>query len=231
MSPTVETAQHRGRMDKRAAILDAALSAFVCDGYGSARIELIAEQAGVAKPTVYNHFRDKQTLFRTVILDGAQRTSDRIVAALDTLPSDGSDLVNDLTRIARQVIQCQLTDEGWALQRLMYAEAGRFPELFDEALTVGGARIHSALAGRLARLANLGHLETDDPDLAAAHFLVLVSGDLPALSALGTRAVAPKALDSAIASGVTTFLRAFGTVPRVPRATRRAGRATPRAAR
>ncbi|KJE22373.1 transcriptional regulator, TetR family [Frankia torreyi] len=206
----------RGRIDKRAAILDAALRVFVQEGYGLARVETIAERAGVAKPTVYNHFRDKENLFRTVILDGAQRTGDRIVAALDLLPDDGADLAGALTRVARNVIDCQLNDEGWALQRLMYAEAARFPDLFDDALRLGGAHVHIALAGRLARLAHRGHLDIDDADLAAGHFLALVSGDLPTLSALGTRAVTDHDLQAAIAAGVNTFLRAFNATPPDP---------------
>ncbi|AEH09854.1 regulatory protein TetR [Candidatus Protofrankia datiscae] len=200
---------HHGRIDKRVAILDAALRVFTRDGYGLARVEAIAELAGVAKPTVYNHFGDKETLFRTVILDGARRAGDRMVAALDTLSDDGADLAGDLSRVAREVIDCQLTGEGWILQRLMYAEAGRFPDLFDEALAYGGSRVRGALAGRLARLSNRGHLDLDEPDTAAAHFLALVSGDLPELSALGTREVADAELRAAIAAGVNTFLRAF----------------------
>jgi AcrR family transcriptional regulator len=210
MTATTAAAAPRGRIDKRAAILDAALRAFVRDGYGLTRIETIAAEAGVAKPTVYNHFGDKETLFRVVILDGARRSSDQIVAALETtLPDDGADLAGALARAATKVIGCQLTEEGWALQRLMNAEAARFPDLFDEALTQGGARVHSALAGRLARLANAGHLAIDAPDVAAGHFLALVSGDLPTLSALGTRKVRPAELRAVIAAGVDTFLRAF----------------------
>lgn len=210
---TATTPAPRGRIDKRTAILDAALHEFVQEGYGLTRVEIIAERAGVAKPTVYNHFSDKETLFRTVILDGAQRTSDQIVAALDTLPDDSPDLAGALTRVAGEVIDCQLSEEGWALQRLMYAEAARFPDLFDDALRRGGARVHNALAGQLARLANCGHLDIDDPDTAAGHFLALVSGDLPALSALGTRKVTTSELRVTIAAGINTFLRAFGSAP------------------
>ncbi|WP_235947716.1 TetR/AcrR family transcriptional regulator [Candidatus Frankia alpina] len=227
---TAGTAARRGRIDKRAAILEAALRTFIRDGYGLARVEAIAELAGVAKPTVYNHFGDKETLFRVFILDGASRTSDHMIAALAALAAladdgdgDGDDLAGDLSRVAREVIDCQLTEEGWVLQRLMYAEAARFPDLFDEALARGGARLHNALAGRLA---HRGRLELADPDTAAAHFLALISGDLPALSALGTRKVSDAELRTAIAAGVDTFLLAFAPGRRpAGRDTRRGWRA------
>lgn len=209
MASSTDTAPPSGRIDKRTAILDAALQAFLQQGYGLARIESIAETAGVAKPTVYNHFRDKETLFRTVILDGSSRTADKIVTAIDTLPDTSSDVTHLLSNMAHNVIECQLSDEGWALQRLMYAEAPHFPDLFDQALARGGARTHNALAGRLARLANRGLLDIPDPDTATSHFLALVSGDLPSLSALGTRSVPPAKLRAAITAGVDTFVRAF----------------------
>ena len=208
---------HTGRIDKRVAILVAALQTFLQQGYGLARVETIAEAAGVAKPTVYNHFRDKETLFRTVILDGTRRTTDSIVAAVDAVPDTGGDITRLLTRLAHSVIKCQLSDEGWALLRLMYAEAPHFPDLFDQALIQGGTRVHNALAGRLARLASRGLLDIPDPDTAASHFLALVSGDLPALSALGTRAVPAGKLRDAVTVGVDTFLRAFGPGTHEPR--------------
>jgi hypothetical protein len=60
-------------------------------------------------------------------------------------------------------------------------------------------------------MANRSHLTVADPDIATGHFLALVSGDLPALSALGTREVTAEYLHSSISAGVDTFLRAFGT--------------------
>jgi AcrR family transcriptional regulator len=168
----------------------------------------------VAKPTVYNHFGDKETLFRTVMRDGAQRTSTRILAALATLPEDGpehgGDLAADLERVALRVVECQLSAEGWALQRLLYAEAARLPDLYDEVVSQGALPVQQVLAGRLAALAHRGHLDIDDPAVAASQFMALVSGDLPGLSALGTRAVPGERLRAVVRNGVGTFLRAFG---------------------
>jgi hypothetical protein len=96
---------------------------------------------------------------------------------------------------------------GWP--RLIYAEAARFPDLYDAIRETGSDPILDALAGRLARLSNAGHLDIADPYSAAGQFLALISGDLPALSALGTRPVEREALERAVTAGVETFLRAF----------------------
>jgi TetR/AcrR family transcriptional repressor of mexJK operon len=50
-------------MEKRAAILDAAMALFPARGYDGASVEAIAQAAGVSKLTVYSHFADKEALF------------------------------------------------------------------------------------------------------------------------------------------------------------------------
>ncbi|MGW6741439.1 TetR/AcrR family transcriptional regulator [Streptomyces sp. NPDC055025] len=60
-APAGRTAS-RGRIDKRRAILDAAFTVFARRGYGQVCVKEIAEVAGVAEPTVYNHLNDKETL-------------------------------------------------------------------------------------------------------------------------------------------------------------------------
>ncbi|MET8050235.1 TetR/AcrR family transcriptional regulator [Streptosporangium sp. NPDC005286] len=212
---TIERARSgRGRIDKRTAILDAAVKVFSQEGYAQANIDAIASLAGVAKPTVYNHFHDKETLFRTVMRDSADRSTARIIAAFATLPDDGADLAGELERVGHLMVECQLSEEGWALQRLLYAEAARLPDLYDEVVARGGIPALNVLAGRLAGLANRGHLEIDDPAVAAGQFMALVAGNLPALSALGTRPVSPDDLADAVRDGVRTFLRAFAAPAR-----------------
>lgn len=77
----------RGRIDKRQAILDAAFDVFAEHGYAQALVQEIAEQAGVAKPTVYNHFTDKETLFRATLTAAAQTVMDGNIAVLDRMRS------------------------------------------------------------------------------------------------------------------------------------------------
>ena len=73
----------RGQMQKRQAILDAALSVFVREGYGLAGIDAIAAEAGVAKPTIYNHLGGKENLFRIVMIEAAEQSRTKILQSLD----------------------------------------------------------------------------------------------------------------------------------------------------
>jgi len=201
----------RGRLDKRQAILDAALRVFVREGYERASVDAISAEAHVSKPTIYAHLGSKEDLFTRVMIDSAERSSTKIIAALDGFPDGPDGLRAKLIDVAYQVIDCQRSADGWGLQRLLFAEAARFPDLFDAVVSHGGHRVSQALAGRLARLAHAGQLDIGDPVTAASQFTALVAGDLPALSALGTRPVSDDALRQAVTAGVDTFLRAFAT--------------------
>src|ERR1044072_130114 len=53
--------------ERRAAIVDAAMEEFSARGFAAARLDDIARRAGVAKGTIYLHFRDKEALFQEIV--------------------------------------------------------------------------------------------------------------------------------------------------------------------
>src|ERR1700722_16656803 len=63
---------------KRDAIIDAARRLFASQPFDLVTMETIAKLAGVSKMTVYSHFRDKETLFETIVL----ATSDQMISSL-----------------------------------------------------------------------------------------------------------------------------------------------------
>ena len=52
---------------RRTAIVAAALEEFCTRGFAAARLDDVAKRAGVAKGTIYLHFRDKEALFQEII--------------------------------------------------------------------------------------------------------------------------------------------------------------------
>jgi AcrR family transcriptional regulator len=62
-----------------AAIIDAAESVAAEEGVGGASIQAIAERAGTAVGTIYNHFRDKEELFAALF----SRRREELYAAID----------------------------------------------------------------------------------------------------------------------------------------------------
>ncbi len=71
----------RLRESTRDAILEAAASAFNTGGAGAVRMEDIAAGAGIAVGTLYNYFRDRQTLVATLLRSRTQLLLDALDAA------------------------------------------------------------------------------------------------------------------------------------------------------
>lgn len=59
--------QRMPRAQRRAQLLDAALGVFVSKGYHQAAMEDIAEEAGVSKPVLYQHFPGKLELYLALL--------------------------------------------------------------------------------------------------------------------------------------------------------------------
>ncbi|MEV0165436.1 TetR family transcriptional regulator [Nonomuraea fuscirosea] len=199
----------RGRIDKRQAILDGAFTVFARHGYAQAGVEDVAREAGVAKPTVYNHMTDKATLFRHAMRAAAMDALDQRVAALAPLADPGDDLPATLEAVALTLLRLHTDSRYCALRSLLYSEITHFPDILDIVKEFGLDRVNQALADRLARLALAGRLRTTDPDLAAEQFMALVLGPLEARSQMGTRQLEEAELAGIARAAVETFARAW----------------------
>nr|QEO73960.1 TetR family transcriptional regulator [uncultured bacterium] len=208
--PVVETAS-RARVDKREAILAAAFEVFARRGYAQACVKEIAEVAGVAKPTVYNHLNDKETLFRHAMDAAAEAVSARDLAVVERLREPGDDLRATLEDVAYRLVRTCDDERSRALRWLTYAQVARFPDLIDAVHARTGVRLAEALADRLARLVLSGHLRPCEPADAAEHLLALLTGPMEARSGLGTRKVPAAEMRAVAVSAVNVFLRAYGT--------------------
>ncbi|MFI6775833.1 TetR/AcrR family transcriptional regulator [Nocardia sp. NPDC050412] len=205
------TTTARGRIDKRQAILDVAFTVFARRGYDKACVQEIADEAGVAKPTVYNHLNDKQSLFRHAVLAAADAVATETLAIVDSLREPGEDLSAALTATARALLAECSSERARSLRALTYAQLAAFPDLADTVLERTSQRIAEALADRLTRLALSGRLQTKDPAQAAEQLLALLTAPLEARSRLGTREVSEAEQRDIADAAVRTFLSAYGS--------------------
>src|SRR3569623_1390295 len=78
--------------ERRNAIVEAAMEECIARGFAATRLDDIAKRAGVAKGTIYLHFKDKESMFeeqvRTVIVPVVERLN-----ALPPPPGPVRDLV------------------------------------------------------------------------------------------------------------------------------------------
>lgn len=116
---------------KRDAIVRAATTLFSRYGFRKASIELIAKEAGVAKPTVYTQFEDKEALFAAVCEGIVQRIlSDARAAASRDAP-----LVERVTAVlsAKFTTVFELVDSSPHARELLDSQAAGARRLVEAA--------------------------------------------------------------------------------------------------
>ena len=166
-----------GQTGKRAAIVRAATGLFLRHGYQGTSTDQIAAAASVSKQTVYNQFRDKETLFREIVV-GVTATAERFATSLpDALAGvrTPEELEPALHALAHRYLSAVLNPQVLALRRLIIGETNRFPELAAEYYRRAPGRVLAALADVFDRLRDRGLL-TGDPADAADDFAFLVLG-------------------------------------------------------
>src|SRR4051794_29036623 len=159
-SPSVAHDADERRSDrKRRAIVEAATAAFLEHGYRGTSMDAVAAAAGVSKQTVYQHFGEKQRLFRELIADTVQSASDPVHDEVRRLPErlpDGGRLDKELRDLARRLLTLVMQPRMMRLRRLVIAEAQQFPDLGQVFYELGPGRTIAALADTFAELTRQG---------------------------------------------------------------------------
>jgi AcrR family transcriptional regulator len=203
----------RGNCAKRLSILEAAANVFCRQGFSGASIDEIAAEACVSRQTVYNHYREKETLFMAVVADVMDRANAQLYAILSTFPERTDNLEDDLVRFSMSLSRnCICNKEGRFLRRLVQNEGERYPHLFQSWREHGPGKIDGALGALFSRLAHKGALRIDDIDVAARQFLALANADLQMITLFGEKPTEAQ-FETAARNAVRCFLRAYGGEP------------------
>lgn len=114
------------KTDKATQILNGALQEFLARGYAGTSMDRVAATAGVSKPTVYNHFQDKEGLFRALV----QKISRERFQLKFTPESFSGPPEESLPYLLESFIDAIAADDEYHdFIRLVIGESGRFPEL------------------------------------------------------------------------------------------------------
>jgi AcrR family transcriptional regulator len=214
MAEQVETPVRRGLAEKRASITKGGLAVFARDGYTRASIDAIATEAGVSTRTIYNHFKDKEQLFHTVIQESATKVADAQIALLDRYLGKITNLEEDLTTFGRVwATPMPAFADHFAMVRQIRAEVGHIPQATLEAwLEAGPKRVQRELTQHMQRLADKGLLSIDNADRAAMHLVLLTATEVANRSYNGVISLKDTEIADIAATGVQTFL--YGYLPR-----------------
>jgi AcrR family transcriptional regulator len=114
--------------ERRGAIVEAAMEEFIARGFAATRLDDVAKRAGVAKGTIYLHFKDKESMFEELIRTAIVPMVSRLWA---TPPRPGASVRDMMEGFARTFIEEVATTRRGDLVRLIVAEGPRFPEVAD----------------------------------------------------------------------------------------------------
>jgi AcrR family transcriptional regulator len=113
--------------ERRAAIVDAAMEEFIARGFAATRLDDIAKRAGVAKGTIYLHFKDKESMFEELIRTALVP----LIGRLHAPPPIGGSVRDAIEGFARTFIQEVASTRRGDIVRLIVAEGPRFPAIAD----------------------------------------------------------------------------------------------------
>ena len=187
-------------------VLDAAFKLFCEKGYDTTSTDEVAQTAGVSKATVYAHFKSKENLLLAVVGD---RTTGVSSALLPPPTEEPMGIADALRRIADKQASLLLTHCDFNLQRLIEAQASRFPEIGRMFWEEGAAKVLAEVTALLRAATADGQLDVPDPELAAIQFLSLVRGDVPILRRLVPDMPVEDRLQAQIEGALRLFLTAY----------------------
>jgi len=143
------------RLKTRAKLIEVASEIVAVQGYSSLRVEDVVEQAGVAKGTLFSHFKDKDGLLAVLI--GAE-----IMAHLDQMESQGQpNSINDVIARLSPLLDFIATDR--VIFELLLRYSGSTGAEIDEVVTAGLVRQVTLFAGWLTELQNINIVRDDTP--------------------------------------------------------------------
>jgi AcrR family transcriptional regulator len=127
--PTLPSSSSRAERaaERRAAIVEAGLEEFVARGFAATRLDDVAKRAGVAKGTIYLHFKDKEALFEELVRTAIVPLINRLTAP----PSPTGSIRDALEGFAKTFVQEVTTTRRGDIIRLIVAEGPRFPAIAD----------------------------------------------------------------------------------------------------
>lgn len=127
--PAQPASNRAGRAaERRDAIIEAAMEEFIARGFAATRLDDIAKRAGVAKGTIYLHFKDKESMFEELIRTAIVPLVMRLAS---TPPPPGASVRDMVEQFAQNFVTEIATTRRGDLVRLIVAEGPRFPAVAD----------------------------------------------------------------------------------------------------
>ena len=177
---------------RKARVMEVATQLFVAHGYAGTSLVDIARGAGVATRTLYQHFGDKEDMFREVIF-----ARDASGAPERPTLHDGDTLHEALMRAGKYTYDVTWREQSIGLMRLMIAESRRFPEFMAQVGNSIYARFRKNIEKVFIDLEAAGAIPANDHARSAELFFDIVLGSHPIMTYTDWDATPPEESDLA----------------------------------
>ena len=157
---------------RKATVMEVATELFVTQGYAETSLVDIAKKAGVATRTLYQHFGDKEAIFREVAY--ARRSASMMPRST---PDENATVFEALSTEAQQLLDYVLADRSVDMMRLMVAESRRFPDMMKKIANATFARLLLNITHMFETLAQRGQIPDGDHAESAQMFADLMLGN------------------------------------------------------
>ena len=169
-------ARGRPRSDKveliESEVLAGALRAFLRHGYGGTSMTQIVKSLGISKTTLYSRYPSKAKLFQAII---SQQITGLALDAVLNADAGQQTLEDGLRAYALRTLEISFDGDILQVNRLIYSESHRFPELGFAAAARGEVGIRQ-VAGFIAECAVRDGIACRDPSGIAAAFIFMLRG-------------------------------------------------------
>ena len=162
---------------RKGRVMEVATQLFVEHGFAATSLVDIARDAGVATRTLYQHFGDKEAIFREVIY-----ARDAEAALLPPTVEPGDTLHSALLRVSHYAYTVTYRDQSVGLMRLMIAESKRFPDFMQAVAVSIFANFRRNIEHVLEALEAAGLLPAGNHNRSAELFADLVLGSHPIMT-------------------------------------------------
>jgi TetR/AcrR family transcriptional repressor of mexJK operon len=175
---TVKPGRSRGRpkledvAEIQRKLFSVALKQFLKHGYGATSLNQIVKAAAVSKTTLYSRYESKEQLFHALV---HEQVNSLAASGTANPLADQPSLESGLKAYANRMLEVSLQGDLLEVNRLIYSESGRFPELgaaATERTELGIEQIAEFIRQRAAT----DRVRCGDPRGVAEAFILMIRG-------------------------------------------------------
>lgn len=166
--------------EKRQQVLQAATDLFLQRGFTATSMNVVAQQAGVSKQTVYSHFANKDTLFSACI----DIKCEQYVLKIAALENQNLSAREWLVEVGIQMIALLHDQQVIDSYRVVIAESKTTPHVAEVYYKAGPLRACKMVASGLQQVFSKQLDDTNALEMARL-FMNLLRGDFHLLSLMG----------------------------------------------